>query len=61
MNELIVVKQLPIIKERLREIQATSQEQVNNALALIATEDTVKDVKKVRADLTKTFNELEEQ
>ena len=28
--------------------------------ALIATEDTVKDVKKVRADLTKTFNELED-
>lgn len=61
MNELIVVKQLPIIKERLKEIQATSQEQVNNALALLATEDTVKDIKKVRADLTKTFNELEAQ
>lgn len=61
MNELIVVEQLPIIKERLQEIRKEIEAKVETANALVCTEDSVKDVKKVRTELTKQFKELEEQ
>ena len=60
-NELIVVEQLPIIKERLQEIRKEIEVKVETANSLVCTEDTYKDIKKVRAELTKQFNELEEQ
>lgn len=60
-NNLIVVKQLPVIEERLHEIKAKVEERVSGALSLVVTEDTYKDVKKVRADLSKEFKEFEEQ
>lgn len=60
-NNLIVVKQLPVIEERLHEIKEKVEQRVNQALSLIVTEDTYKDVKKVRADLSKEFKEFEEQ
>lgn len=60
-NELIVVEQLPIIKERLQEIRKEIEVKVETANALVCTEDTYKDIKKVRTELTKQFNELEEQ
>lgn len=60
-NELIVVEQLPIIKERLQEIRKEIDVKVETANSLVCTEDTYKDIKKVRAELTKQFNELEEQ
>ena len=58
-NELIVVKQLPVIEERLKELSIQIEEKVNNALALQCTEENYKDVKKVRADLKKQFDDLE--
>ena len=62
MNEaLIVVKQLPIIEEHLMNMAGDVDMQVAAALSLICTEDTVKVVKKTRADLNKQFAELEEQ
>ena len=60
-NELIVVKQLPIIEEKLKNLSEEIDEKVANALALAVSEETVKDVKKVRADLSKEFKELETQ
>lgn len=60
-NRLIVVKQLPIIEERLKNLSEEIDEKVANALALAVSEETVKDVKKVRADLSKEFKELETQ
>ena len=60
-NELIVLEQLPIIKAKLEQISIEIKEKVDNATSLIVNEDTVKEVKKVRADLNKEFNELETQ
>lgn len=60
-NELIVLEQLPIIKAKLENISKEIKEKVDNATSLIVNEDTVKEVKQVRANLTKEFNELETQ
>lgn len=60
-NELIIVKQLPIIEERLQELSAEIDLKVNNALSLIVSDETVKEVKNVRAELNKDFKQLEEQ
>lgn len=62
MNEdLIVVKQLPIIEERLRSASAEVDRVVAEATALVCTEETVKAVKAARADLNRQFNALEDQ
>lgn len=58
-EELIIVKQLPVIEERLKELSIQIDEEVNKALALDCTEENYKDVKKVRADLNKQYNDLE--
>ena len=60
-NELIVVKQLPIIQERLKELSTEIDKKVENAKSLICTEETVKEVKQVRADMNKEFKDLEVQ
>ena len=58
-NELIQVKQLPIIEEKLKGLSEEIDKKVEIAISLICTEDTVKDVKKTRAELSKDFKELE--
>ena len=60
-NEIIVLEQLPIIKAKLENISKEIKEKVDRATSLIVNEDTVKDVKSVRAELNKEFNELETQ
>jgi len=60
-NEIIRVEQLPIIREKLSEVSAAAQEKIKNALSLIVSEETVKVVKAVRADLNKEFADLEAQ
>ena len=60
-NELIVVKQLPIIQERLKELSTEIDKKVENVKSLICTEETVKEVKQVRADMNKEFKDLEVQ
>lgn len=60
-NELIVVKQLPVIEERLQSISEAIQEQTSKVLALAVTEDTVKEIKKRRTELNKNFRALEDQ
>lgn len=52
-NEVIVVKQLPVIVEQLQTIKADVTERVNAAMSLVCTEDTVKEIKKSRAELNK--------
>lgn len=59
MNELILVKQIPIIEEQLKTISDEITEKVETALAMVCTEETVKEVKAIRADLKKDFTELE--
>lgn len=61
MNELIVVKQLPIIEENLKKLSKEIDEKVSNAVNLVCNQDTVKDVKELRANLNKEFKELESQ
>lgn len=58
-NEIIEIKQLPIIEERLQKLRTEIEAETNNALAMVCTEETVKEVKKVRAELNKQFAELE--
>ena len=61
MEELIIVKQLPIIEENLKKLSEEIDLKVNNATNLICSEETVKEVKKVRAELSNKFKELETQ
>lgn len=58
-NELIVVRQLPVIEEQLRQLKADIEERVGYALTATCTEQTRTSVKKLRADLRKEFDELE--
>lgn len=61
MNDLIVVRQLPIIEEQLRAVAQEIDAQTAEAMSLVCTDDTVKAVKKTRAELNKRFSAFEEQ
>jgi hypothetical protein len=50
-QELIIVKQLPIIEEQLKGLSEEISKKVSKAMKLAVTEETVKEVKKVRAEL----------
>ena len=58
-KDLIVVKQLPVIEEQLKGLSVLIDEKVETALALEVSDETVKDVKKVRAELNADFEMLE--
>ena len=60
-QELMVVKQLPIIEERFKQLSDAVDEKVKNAEALVCTEENVKVVKQVRADLNKEYRDVETQ
>lgn len=60
-NELIILEQLPVIKYQLEQLSKEIKEKVDRANKLVVSEDTVKDVKKTRAELNKEFTELETQ
>lgn len=60
-NELIIVKQLPQIEEHLKERSEQIEEKVKNAKSLVCTEESVKAIKEVRAELNKEFKEVETQ
>ena len=59
MNEIIEIKQLPVIVEKLQMIKEEVTVRVTEALSLECTEETVKAVKQARASLTKEFKEWE--
>ncbi len=61
MEEIIEVKQLPIITEQLAKIKAQVAERVEKVSALVCTEETVKEVKKARAELNTEFKAWEEK
>lgn len=60
-NEIIVVKQLPIIEQQLAQVKEQVIERVHIATSLICTEETVKEVKKSRAELNSEFKAWEEK
>ena len=61
MQELIIVKQLPQIEEHLKELSAEIDKKVEKAKGLVCTDENVKAIKQVRADLNKEFKEVEQQ
>lgn len=60
-NEIIVIKQLPVIQEQLQQIKAAVLSKVEKAMSLVCTEDTVKTVKEVRANLNKELKFWEDK
>lgn len=60
-QDLIIVKQLPIIEEQLKNLSSEIDKKVANAMSLVVSDETVKEVKKIRAELNTEFKELETQ
>lgn len=60
-NNLIVIKQLPIIEEQLKKASDEIDEKVKNAVALVCTEENVKTIKEIRATLNKESKEFEDK
>lgn len=60
-QELMVVKQLPIIEEKLKQLSEEISEKVEAAKTLVCTEENVKTIKQVRANLNKEFLQVENQ
>lgn len=60
-NKLMVVQQLPVIKERLITIKEEFEKAACDALALVCNERTYKTVKDKRAEITAIYNELESE
>lgn len=58
-DEIMVVKQLPIIGEQLRELRDYIKERTDWALALPVSEDNLKEIRSVRSELKKEYTELE--
>lgn len=58
---LIVVKQLPVIEDQLLAVKSSIEERVKVACSLVCTEDTYKQIKQVRSDLNKEYQELEKR
>lgn len=60
-NEMIVIKQLPIIEQQLKVVSAEIDEKVKNAVGLVCTEENVKTIKEIRATLNKESKEFEDK
>ena len=58
-KDLIEVKQLPVIDEQLRSVSTVIDERVENATSLVCTEESVKTIKEIRAELNKDYKEFE--
>ena len=53
MQELIIIKQLPQIEEHLKDLSIEIDKKVENAKNLVCTDENVKTIKQIRADLNK--------
>lgn len=60
-NDIILIKQLPIIEEQLKLIRAEVEEMTERALGLVCTEETLGEVKKLRAELRKSYGSYEDK
>ena len=60
-NEIIAVKQLPVIVEQLAQVKEAVIARVQTATSLVCTDETVKEVKKARAELNAEFKAWEEK
>ena len=60
-QELIVIEQLPIIKEHLKKVAEEIDEKVENAKKLVCTEENKQSIKKIRTEMNKELEEFESQ
>lgn len=60
-NEIMIVKQLPVIEEQLKLIRAEIEEKTSFALSMVCTEENYKEIKKLRADLKHDFEAYEDK
>lgn len=58
---LITVSQLPVIQEELRALKERWELKAADAASMVCTEDTVQDLKKIRADMRKEFDAADTQ
>lgn len=58
-NEIMIVKQLPVIEEQLKLIRAGIEEKISLALHMVCTDENYKEIKKLRADLKHDFEVYE--
>lgn len=61
LNEIVIIEQLPIIKEKLQIISDEVDKEINYALSLECNEDSKVEVKNARAKLNKIKTSLEER
>lgn len=59
MEDLIVVKQLPVIEEQLRTLKERWEQRALDAEAMVCTDETIQAVKAFRAEMRKEFEEVE--
>lgn len=59
LNDIIVVEQLPIIREQLHKLKARWEQKAADAEAMVCTEETIRSVKAFRAEMRKEFEEVE--
>ena len=60
-KQLAVVEQLPLIRQYFEEIHRDIAEKTTRAIELVVTEENVKDIKKIRAELNKEYQDYEEK
>ncbi|MBQ9720903.1 MAG: hypothetical protein IJV64_09460, partial [Oscillospiraceae bacterium] len=58
-GELVRIRQLPVIEERLRKVRASIDAQTREAASLVCDAETVQAVKDTRAALNRRFTALE--
>lgn len=61
MEELIIVKQLPVIEQQLQTISSDIDNRIVEIEKLEVNEETIKEVKKARAEFKKDFESLEDK
>lgn len=60
-SQLIVVKQIPIIIEKLESVKSEIEHKVNVACSMVCTDENYKEIKKIRSALNKELAEFESQ
>lgn len=60
-SQLIVVKQMPIIIEKLESVKSEIEHKVNVACSMVCTDENYKEIKKIRSALNKELAEFESQ